>query len=114
MSFPVAIQVYSVRGDASADFYGTLAKIKEMGYDGVELEFEPEALGAIADKAIEMKIGARGLRSVMEGIMTDVMFTIPSDLTIKKVIITPNAVLGGEPKILRDPARPRLQAGAKK
>ena len=50
-----------------------------MDYDGVELEFAPGALEAVADKAIEMKIGARGLRSVMEGVMTDVMYTVPSD-----------------------------------
>ena len=59
-----------------------------MSYDGVELEYEPEALEAIADKAIQMKIGARGLRSVIEGVMTDIMFQVPSDKTAKKVIVT--------------------------
>ena len=49
-----------------------------LSYDGVELEYEQEALEAIADKAIEMKIGARGLRSVMEGVMTDIMYKVPS------------------------------------
>lgn len=74
-----------------------------MHFDNVELEYEPEALEAIADKAIEMKIGARGLRSVMEGVMTDVMYTVPSDSTIKKVIITAASVRGEcEPEILRD------------
>ena len=63
-----------------------------MSYDGVELVFEDEALGAIADKAIEMKIGARGLRSVMEKIMTDIMYTVPSDPTITKVVVTANCV----------------------
>ena len=48
-----------------------------MAYDGVELVYEKDALEAVADKAIEMKIGARGLRSVMEGIMTDIMYTVP-------------------------------------
>ncbi len=63
-----------------------------MDYDGVELEFAPGALEAVADKAIEMKIGARGLRSVMEGVMTDVMYTVPSDSTVSKVIITADCV----------------------
>ena len=66
-----------------------------MDYDGVELEFAPGALEAVADKAIEMKIGARGLRSVMEGVMTDVMYTVPSDSTVSKVIITADCVQNG-------------------
>ena len=67
-----------------------------MGFDGVELEYEPEALEAIADKAIERKIGARGLRSVMEGVMTELMYEIPSDPTVTKVIITAASVSGTE------------------
>ena len=67
-----------------------------LRYDGVELEYEPAALEAIADKAIERKIGARGLRSVMEGVMTELMYTIPSDPTVHKVIITPESVNGTE------------------
>ena len=63
-----------------------------MSYDDVELVFEDEALGAIADKAIEMKIGARGLRSVMEKVMTDIMYTVPSDPTITKVVVTADCV----------------------
>ena len=71
-----------------------------FNYDKVELEFEPEALEAVADKAIEMKIGARGLRSVMENVMTNVMYTVPSDPSIGKVIITADSVNGLEqPKI---------------
>ena len=58
-----------------------------MGFDGVQLEFEPAALEAIADKAIERKIGARGLRSVMESVMTEVMYNVPSDPTAKTVTI---------------------------
>ncbi len=73
-----------------------------MGFDGVELEYEPAALEAIADKAIERKIGARGLRSVMEGVMTELMYEIPSDPTVKKVTITAACVRGEEkPAILR-------------
>ena len=72
-----------------------------MDYDGVELEFAPGALEAVADKAIEMKIGARGLRSVMEGVMTDVMYTVPSDSTVSKVVITADCVRNGSaPEII--------------
>ena len=86
-------------------------KLLEM--DNVELEIQEEALQLIAQKALDRQIGARGLRAIMEGVMTNIMYTIPSDLTIKKVVITPEAVSGGEPKILRDKAKPRSQAGAK-
>ena len=67
-----------------------------MRFDGVELEYESEALEAIADKAIERRIGARGLRSVMEGVMTELMFTVPSDPTVRKVVITAACVRGEE------------------
>lgn len=70
--------------------------------DGVELEFEDEALEAIAHKAYEKKTGARGLRAILEGIMNDLMFEIPSDDTIKKCIVTKDSVIGeGEPTIVR-------------
>ena len=62
--------------------------------DGVELEITDEALLDIAQKALDRQIGARGLRAIMEKIMTSIMFLIPSDLSIKKVIITPEAVEG--------------------
>ena len=68
-----------------------------MQFDDVELEFEDEALGRIADKAIAMGIGARGLRSVMEGVMTDLMYSVPSDPTISKITITAACVDGTEP-----------------
>ncbi|MCD7846147.1 MAG: ATP-dependent Clp protease ATP-binding subunit ClpX [Oscillospiraceae bacterium] len=64
-------------------------------YDGASLEFEPSALTAIADKAIEMEIGARGLRSIVEEVMTDVMYEIPSDQSIEKVVITADCVQNG-------------------
>ena len=67
---------------------------KLLGYDEVELVFEEEALNAIADKAIERNIGARGLRAVMEGLLTQIMFDIPSDRTISKVTITKACVEG--------------------
>ena len=74
-----------------------------MSYDGVELSFEKEALEAIADKAVAMKIGARGLRSVVEGVMTDIMYRIPSDKTAKKVIVTAESVREGtNPLVLHE------------
>ncbi len=69
-------------------------------FDGVELEFEPEALRAIANKAIERKTGARGLRSIIEEVMMDIMFEVPSDESIKKVIITEAAVNGADDPLL--------------
>ena len=76
--------------------------------DNVKLEIQDEALEAIAQKAIDRQIGARGLRAVMEETMLKVMYTIPSDLSIRKVIITPECVNGGEPKIVRNKAKPRV------
>ena len=71
--------------------------------DGVELEFEEEALNAIVDKAIERKTGARGLRAILEEIMRDIMFEIPTNKSISKCIITKEAVLKtAEPKIIYD------------
>ena len=74
-----------------------------LALDNVELIYEPEALEAIADKAIEMEIGARGLRSVMEKAMTKVMYEVPSDPTIRKVVITADCIRSGtEPEMLRE------------
>ena len=73
----------------------------------MELEILPEALEAIAQKALDRQIGARGLRAVMEKTMTNIMFTIPSDLSIRKITITAACVEGAEPEIYRDPANPR-------
>lgn len=60
--------------------------------EGVNLKFTPEALQAIAKKAVEKKTGARGLRAILENCMLDVMFDIPSEDTIKEVIITPESI----------------------
>ena len=73
-------------------------------YDDVDLEFEPEALEAIADQAIARNIGARGLRAVMEGLLTQIMYEVPSDPTIVKVLVTRDCVEGkGQPQLTRDP-----------
>ena len=74
-----------------------------LALDHVELVYEKEALEAIADKAIEMEIGARGLRSVMEKTMTKVMYEVPSDPSIRRVVITADCIRNGtEPEIVRD------------
>ena len=87
---------------------------KLLSLDNVELEIRQDALDSIAEKAVERKIGARGLRSIMESIMMKIMYRIPSDLSIRKVIITPDSVSGGEPDIVRDTTRPREKLGAKR
>ena len=73
---------------------------KLFSYDGAQLTFEPGALEAIADKAIARKIGARGLRAVMEGLLMRVMYDIPSDRTIDRVTITLGCVEGTEEPII--------------
>ena len=73
-----------------------------------------KSLKAIAKKAIDRQIGARGLRAIMEKIMTGIMFQIPSDLSIQKVILTPECVEGGEPTIIRDATHPRKPLNGKK
>lgn len=69
--------------------------------DGITLEFDDAALDAVADKAIERKTGARGLRSIIEHTLKDIMFEAPSDSTITKIVITKEAVNGGKPVIER-------------
>lgn len=71
-----------------------------LSYDGVELEFDQDALLAIADKAIERKTGARGLRSIIEETMLDIMFEIPNQEDVTKVRITKAAVEGTDKPVL--------------
>jgi len=74
--------------------------------DGIQLNFEPEALGAIADKAIELKTGARGLRAIVEEILGDVMFNAPSDYTLDSVTISKECVKeGAQPVLTHDADR---------
>ena len=70
---------------------------KLLQYDNVELEFSKAALEAIVNKAMERKTGARGLRSIVEEIMRDIMFEIPSNNKIEKCIITKETVENNEP-----------------
>ena len=77
--------------------------VRLMELDDVKLTFEKDAVAAIADKAIARKTGARGLRSILEEILTDVMFRVPSDETIREVIITKSTVeKKGEPLVVHD------------
>ena len=77
---------------------------KLLEYDDVDLEFTEDALNAIADKAIERNIGARGRRAVMEGLLTKVMYEIPSDETVVKAVVTKECVEGtAEPELTHDP-----------
>ena len=103
--------------------FSSKARIKQykklLEIDGVELEFEPDALEAIVDKAIERKTGARGLRSIIENVMTDIMYDIPSNEKIEKCIITKDTIQNNaKPKIIENPnkeskKKQRVQAEVK-
>ena len=76
---------------------------KMFAFDGVELKFEDEALKAVADITLERKTGARGLRSVLENVLKELMFTVPSDPSREKTVITKDSVRDGkEPLISRN------------
>jgi ATP-dependent Clp protease ATP-binding subunit ClpX len=93
--------------------YKQYRKLFEL--DDVELEFEKEALEAIVDKAIERKTGARGLRSIIEEIMRDIMFEIPSNSKIEKCIITKDTVINNaEPKLIINENKKALNNNARK
>jgi len=89
---------------------------KLLEYDMVELDFDTQALEAAADRAIERGIGARGLRAVLEEVMTPLMYEVPSDPTITRVTITAESVKEHvSPAVERDPdrtQRPRLGGAA--
>ena len=88
-----------------------------FGLDGIELDFEREALEAIADKSMERKTGARGLRAIMENSLMDLMYTVPSDESIAGCTITRDVVEGkGEALLERRelPASRRAKSAARK
>jgi len=88
---------------------------KLVSYDNVELEFEKEALDVIVDKAIQRNTGARGLRSIIEDIMRDIMFDIPSNPNIEKCIITKDTVENGaEPTLVINELKQDKKATVKK
>ena len=92
------VQILTAPKNALVKQYQTLFE-----YDDVALTFEQSALEAVADRAIERNIGARGLRAVMESLLTKIMYDIPSDPTIVKVTITEDCVKNGaEPVVERD------------
>ncbi len=78
---------------------------KLFDMDGVELVFEDDALAAVADKTLERKTGARGLRAILESSLLDIMYKVPSDETIRKVVITKETIEGGQPIIERGKAK---------
>ncbi|MBS7007665.1 ATP-dependent Clp protease ATP-binding subunit ClpX [Anaerostipes sp.] len=83
--------------------------------DGVELEFQEGALEAIAEKAMERKTGARGLRAIMEGVIMELMYQVPSDEEVSKCVITRGTVESGEePEIVRSADRTKKPSGVKK
>ena len=78
------------------------ARLRDM--DGVELVFEPDALAAVAEKTLKRNTGARGLRSVMEELLTGLMFELPTDYTVEKVVITKACVEeGAAPELVKNP-----------
>ncbi|MCL2226965.1 MAG: ATP-dependent Clp protease ATP-binding subunit ClpX [Oscillospiraceae bacterium] len=83
-----------------------------LGYDNVILEFTEDALGAIADKAIEMEIGARGLRSIMEKAMLQIMYDIPSDRKIERVKITKECITDFAPPMITKRPKPQIDPDA--
>ncbi|MGO1770806.1 MAG: ATP-dependent Clp protease ATP-binding subunit ClpX, partial [Microbacterium sp.] len=100
---PMIASVNPLDQDALVDILTTPrnALVKQFQHmfaiDGVELEFEDEALREIADLAVERKTGARGLRAILEDVLGPIMFEIPSDDDVDKVVVTKAAVTGGEP-----------------
>ena len=83
-----------------------------LSYDNVTLEFTEDALGAIADKAIAMEIGARGLRSIMERSMLQIMYDIPSDRKIEKVTITAECITDDAPPLITKRPKPQIDPDA--
>jgi len=89
-----------------------LRQFKQLfAYDDVELEFEREALAAIAKKTMEKGTGARGLRSSMEELLQPLMYSVPSDPMVERVVITAGCITEGkEPQVERNPARMKRRA----
>ncbi|MDR3313715.1 MAG: AAA family ATPase, partial [Oscillospiraceae bacterium] len=77
-----------------------------FSYDGVELELDHDALVAVAEKTLEKQTGARGLRSVMEQLLQPLMYSLPSDPAVERVLITgPCVTEGAQPQLERNPAK---------
>ena len=113
---PVVVTLEQLTEDALVDIITKPrnALIKQykklLAIDGVELEIEEEAIRAIARKALDRKTGARGLRSIMEGLMQDVMYDVPSRKDVQKCIITRATVEEGrQPVLVLNESEPRQQ-----
>jgi len=84
---------------------------KQFAFDGVDLEFDNDALLAVAKKAIELKTGARGLRAILEDVLLDLMYDVPSDKSIDKIVITKEAIeKTGQPVVHRTPDAEAIHA----
>ena len=104
------VQILTVPKNSIVQQYKKLFEL-----DNVELVFEEDALKAVAQKAQEQRTGARGLRGIMEGILTNLMFEIPSDPTIERVTITEKVVTeGSEPELLRNNDKAAVSINLKK
>ena len=98
------VQILTMPKNAIVKQYKELFKL-----DDVELDFDDSALEAIADKALEKKTGARGLRSIIEGVLMPVMYEVPSDHTVERVCITEACVKDGvAPLVERNPNRAKM------
>lgn len=112
---PVIVTLHSLDVDALKQIIkepknAILKQYQELfAYDDVALEVEEDALEAIAQKAYIRKTGARGLRAIFEEVLTDIMFTIPSDTTIERVTVTSDTIETGCPEIKYSPNRPSLR-----
>ncbi|MCL2495476.1 MAG: ATP-dependent Clp protease ATP-binding subunit ClpX [Oscillospiraceae bacterium] len=89
-----------------------LRQFKQLfAYDGVELEFERDALVALARKTLEKGTGARGLRSVMEDLLQPLMYAVPSDPTVERVVVTASCITEkAQPQVERNPGRAKRRA----
>ncbi len=85
---------------------------KLFSMEGVELEFREDALGAVARKAIARKTGARGLRSILEHVLLDTMFDLPSLTDVSKVVVDAGTIEGGQPLLVHTPVEPSLADSA--
>lgn len=106
---PISVGLHDLSENALIEILTTprnaiTKQYKKMFFlDGINLEFTNDAIRAVAKRALELKTGARGLRTILEGRMTDLMFTVPSDKSIKSIIIDENVITkGSEPEIIRE------------
>lgn len=118
---PIIASLHSLDRDALIEILTTPRNALVKQYkrlfeiDNVELTFEEEALHAIADKALERKTGARGLRSIIEEALTDVMYEIPSKKNVEKCIVDKEVILTGrEPTLVFNDTRKAISSSKKK